>query len=87
MLMISPLQLGAGADPFLQGIHAANNIMGIQSQNVIATAKHYAANDQEHFRGGGGGEAYSSNIDDRTFHEAQLWPFAEAVRVGAGSVM
>jgi len=31
---------GAGADPFLQGVHASQNIIGIQSQGVIACAKH-----------------------------------------------
>ncbi|KIM83540.1 glycoside hydrolase family 3 protein [Piloderma croceum F 1598] len=78
---------GGGADPFLSGVHASQNIQGIQSQGVIACAKHYALNEQEHFRGGSGSEAYSSNIDDRTFHEDQLWPFAESVKAGVGSVM
>jgi beta-glucosidase len=78
---------GAGADPFLQGVHASANIKGIQSQGVIACAKHYIANEQEHYRGGGGSEAYSSNIDPRTLHEDQLWPFAESVYAGVASVM
>ncbi|KAF7966462.1 hypothetical protein HWV62_38330, partial [Athelia sp. TMB] len=78
---------GAGADPFLAGVHAAQNIVGMQSQGVIACAKHFALNEQEHYRGGGGGDAYSSNQDDRSFHEMQLWPFAESVRAGVGSVM
>jgi beta-glucosidase len=30
---------------------------------------------------------YSSNVDDRTLHELYLWPFADAIRAGAGSVM
>ena len=46
-----------------------------------------ALNEQEHFRGGSGSEAYSSNIDDRSFHEHQPWPFAESVKAGVGSVM
>lgn len=29
----------------------------------------------------------SSNVDDRTMHELYLWPFADAVKVGVGSVM
>jgi beta-glucosidase len=29
----------------------------------------------------------SSNLDDRTMHELYLWPFAEGVRSGVGSVM
>lgn len=32
-------------------------------------------------------EAVSSNIDDRTMHELYLWPFANAVRSGAASMM
>nr|WAP05611.1 beta-glucosidase [Talaromyces funiculosus] len=30
---------------------------------------------------------YSSDIDDRTLHEIYLWPFAEGVRAGVGSIM
>lgn len=32
-------------------------------------------------------EALSSNIDDVTMHELYLWPFADAVRAGVGSIM
>ncbi|KAL7267678.1 hypothetical protein RUND412_009725 [Rhizina undulata] len=76
---------GFGSDPYLQGINAAQNIKGIQSNGVIATAKHYIANEQEHFRQGA--NALSSNIDDRTMHELYLWPFAESVHAGVGAVM
>ena len=31
---------GAGADPFLSGVHSSQNIQGIQSKGVIACAKH-----------------------------------------------
>ena len=31
---------GPGADPFHAGVHSAANIEGIQSQGVIACAKH-----------------------------------------------
>lgn len=51
---------------------------------------HSALNDQEHFRGVPGTQAtqaYSSNIDSRTFHETALWPFAESVYAGLASVM
>lgn len=52
-------------------------------------------NEQEHFRqkteaasfGVEIAEAYSSNIDDTTLHELYLWPFADAVRAGVGSIM
>jgi beta-glucosidase len=31
---------GGGADPFLSGVHASQNVKGIQSKGVIACAKH-----------------------------------------------
>ncbi|KAI9743443.1 MAG: hypothetical protein M4579_007727, partial [Chaenotheca gracillima] len=76
--------------PILQGIAAAATIKGIQEEGVIATAKHYILNEQEHFRQSfewGLPNAMSSNIDDRTLHELYLWPFAESVRAGVASVM
>lgn len=41
---------GFGSDPVLQAVAASETIMGIQSQGVMATAKHFVANEQEHFR-------------------------------------
>ena len=79
-----------GSDPVLQGIAAYETIVGIQSQGVIATAKHYVGNEQEHFRRPiewGLPHSLSANIDDRTMHEIYAWPFAESVRAGVGSVM
>lgn len=29
----------------------------------------------------------SSNVDDITMHELYMWPFADAVRAGTGSIM
>jgi beta-glucosidase len=81
---------GFGADPVLQGIAAAETIKGIQSQGVIATAKHFVANEQEHYRQSwewGLPNAISSNLNDRTLHEIYAWPFAESIRAGVGSVM
>ncbi|EJD05137.1 uncharacterized protein FOMMEDRAFT_79988 [Fomitiporia mediterranea MF3/22] len=81
---------GFGADPVLQGVAASQTIKGIQEEGVIATAKHYILNEQEHFRQSfewGLPNALSVNIDDRTLHEIYLWPFAESVRAGVGSVM
>ena len=79
---------GFGADPVLQAIGGALTIEGVQSVGVIATIKHLIANEQEQYR------MYnlvqpgiSSNVDDRTLHELYLWPFAEGVRSGVGSVM
>ena len=81
---------GFGADPVLQAVGAFETIQGIQSQGVIATAKHLVANEQEHFRRPlewGLPHSLSTNIDDRTMHEIYSWPFAESVRAGVGSVM
>ena len=36
-----------GDDPFLAGVAATQIIKGIQSNGVIACAKHYVGNDQE----------------------------------------
>ncbi|KAJ4982768.1 beta-glucosidase F [Stagonosporopsis vannaccii] len=79
---------GFGSDPVLQAFGGALTIEGVQSVGVIATIKHLVANEQEMYR------MYSlvkpgisSNLDDRTMHELYLWPFAEGVRSGVGSVM
>ncbi|KAF8475895.1 glycoside hydrolase superfamily [Kalaharituber pfeilii] len=81
---------GFGSDPVLQGVAASETIKGIQSEGVIATAKHYIFNEQEHFRQAnewGLSHALSANVDDRTLHELYLWPFAESVKAGVGSIM
>ncbi len=81
---------GFGSDPVLQGVGAAETIKGIQESGVMATAKHWVANEQEHFRQSfewGLPNAMSSNMDDRTLHELYAWPFAESVRAGVASVM
>ena len=73
----------AGEDPYLAGETAVEVIRGIQSQNVVATVKHLAANNQEIERMTG-----SSDIDERTLHEIYLPAFEAAVEVGdVGSVM
>lgn len=81
---------GFGSDPVLQGVAASQTIKGIQDEGVMATAKHFIGNEQEHFRQSfewGLPNALSSNIDDRTLHEIYLWPFAESVRAGVASIM
>ncbi len=79
-----------GPDPVLQGVGSAYTIKGIQDEGVIATAKHFILNEQEHYRRTtewGLPHALSVNIDDRTLHELYLWPFAESVKAGVASVM
>lgn len=79
---------GFGADPTLQAIGGAQTIMGMQSQGVMATIKHFIGNEQEMYRMTNLVQpAYSSNIDDRTLHELYLWPFAEGIKAGVVSVM
>ncbi|KFY22088.1 hypothetical protein V493_06857 [Pseudogymnoascus sp. VKM F-4281 (FW-2241)] len=81
---------GFGADPYLQGVAAAETVKGIQGEGVMATIKHYIGNEQEHFRQAREWaipNALSSNIGDRTLHELYLWPFADAVKAGVASVM
>ncbi|KAJ5110001.1 beta-glucosidase E [Penicillium argentinense] len=78
-----------GSDPVLQAVAAAETIQGIQHIGVMATAKHFVLNEQEHFRQPNEGSAYavSSNIDDRALHEVFVWPFAESIRADVASVM
>jgi beta-glucosidase len=84
---------GFSPDPVLSGIAVAETVKGIQDAGVIACTKHYLLNEQEHFRSPGNFEdqgfvdALSSNVDDKTLHELYLWPFADAVRAGTGSIM
>ena len=66
-----------GEDPFLSGKMAAAYIRGVQSQKVVATVKHYAANNQEWDR-----HQVSSDIDERTLREIYLPAFEAAVKEG-----
>lgn len=78
---------GFGSDPFLSGVATAQSVLGIQDAGLSACVKHYIGNEQEHYRGGSGGTASSSNIEDRSLRELYDWPFAEAVQVGVDYVM
>jgi beta-glucosidase len=83
---------GFSPDPYLTGQLMAETVSGIQSEGVIACAKHYIGNEQEHFRQAPQApfnitESISSNIDDKTLHEVYLWPFADAVHANVGSIM
>jgi len=52
-----------GEDPFLAGQLVAPLIQGIQSQEVLATVKHFACNNQEWER-----HRISSEVDERTLN-------------------
>jgi beta-glucosidase len=72
-----------GEDPFLASRMAVGVIKGMQSQQVLATAKHFAANNQEFER-----NKVSSDVDERTLREIYLPAFEAAVREArVGAVM
>jgi len=72
-----------GEDPYLASRMAVAVIEGIQSQGVVATAKHYMGNNQEWER-----YKVSSDMDERTMHEIYLPAFEASVKeAGAGAVM
>lgn len=78
---------GFSNDPYLSGSLIFETIRGLQ-ESVIACVKHFVGNEQETNRNPIGINAsVSSNIDDKTMHEVYLWPFADAVHAGVGSVM
>ena len=72
-----------GEDPFLAGQTAAAYIRGVQDEGVIATVKHFAANNEEYDR-----HNVSSDMDERTLREIYLPAFEAAVKEGGvGAVM
>ncbi|KAJ3402866.1 hypothetical protein CcCBS67573_g00717 [Chytriomyces confervae] len=71
-----------GADPYLAGVSASLIVRGVQSKGVIATAKHFIANEQEAFR-----TSSSSNVDMRTLMEIYMPPFEACIREGVGAIM
>lgn len=72
---------GFSPDPVNTGTLMAETVKGMQDAGVIACAKHFIGNEQEHFRMAGEAQGYgynitqaaSSNIDDKTMHELYLW--------------
>lgn len=68
---------GYGEDPYLVGQISVNNIIGMQSQGVIANVKHYAANNQETNR-----FTVNEEIDERTLREIYLPAFEASVKQG-----
>lgn len=72
-----------GEDPYLAARMAVGYIKGLQSERVVGTAKHYAANNQEWDR-----YSVSSDVDERTLQEIYMPAFkASVIEAKAGSVM
>jgi beta-glucosidase len=72
-----------GEDPVLNGTLVASELRGVQSQKVVATIKHYAANNQETGR-----QQHSVEIDERTLRELHVLAYEIAVPASqVGSVM
>ncbi|KAJ7647678.1 putative beta-glucosidase [Roridomyces roridus] len=84
---------GFGSDPYLHGVASYMTVQAAQAEGVVTCSKHYIAYEQETFRDGftiltsTNQLPISSNLDDKTAHEVYLWPFAEAVRAGTGTIM
>jgi beta-glucosidase len=64
-------------DPYLAGSIAAQIVIGLQSQGVAATVKHYAANNQETERG-----TIDARVSERALREIYLPAFEAAVKQG-----
>ncbi|KAK6607853.1 beta-glucosidase G 1 [Botrytis cinerea] len=90
---------GFSPDPYLTGVAMEETIIGVQSQGVQASAKHFLAYEQETQRNTEGifnanwfpndtqQLSVSANVEDRTIHELYMWPFYNAVRAGVANVM
>ena len=72
-----------GEDPLLAGTLAAAQIAGVQSNNIIATIKHFALNDQETGR-----SSASVEMDEGAMRESDLLAFQLGIEGGKpGAVM
>ncbi len=72
-----------GEDPYLSGEIAVSYINGVQKEGVVATAKHFVANNQEYDR-----HNTNSDMDERTLREIYLPAFKACVQKGhVGAVM
>ncbi len=66
-----------GEDPYLAARMAVAYVQGVQSERVIATAKHFAVNNQEFER-----TSVDVRIDERALHEIYFPAFKAAVQEG-----
>lgn len=66
-----------GEDPFLASTMVVPYIKGVQKNGVAACVKHYALNNQEHWR-----STINVEVSDRALHEIYLPAFKAAVQEG-----
>lgn len=72
-----------GEDPYLTSRIAVGYIKGVQDQGVVATVKHFVANNSEYDRNN-----ISNDVDERTLHEIYFPAFKAAVQEAkVGAVM
>jgi beta-glucosidase len=73
-----------GEDPFLTGEIGAAEIRGIQSQGIMAQAKHYIAFDSDNasFR-----SSYNVEVEPQAMQEIYLPPFVAAIGANVSSIM
>ena len=72
-----------GEDPYLGSQMLIPLIEAVQKEGVVATSKHFVANDQEYNR-----NSINTIVDERTLREIYLRPFETAVKTAkTGSIM
>ncbi|MDU1890825.1 MAG: glycoside hydrolase family 3 C-terminal domain-containing protein [Dysgonomonas sp.] len=72
-----------GEDPYLAARMAVGYVKGVQGQGVMATIKHFVANNSEYDRNN-----ISNDIDERTLHEIYFPAYKAAIQeAGVGAVM
>jgi beta-glucosidase-like glycosyl hydrolase len=75
-------------DPVLNAAMATQLVLGIQSNNISASVKHFIFNSQEYERQGGPNTtSYSAAVGERAAFELYTPPYAAAVAAGVGTVM
>jgi beta-glucosidase len=71
-----------GEDPYLTSVLAETYVKKLQEGGVMASTKHYAANDQEFER-----FTINVDVDERTLNEIYFPPFRAALGAGSWSIM
>lgn len=71
-----------GEDPFLAGQMISHYVKGVQDNGVIATLKHFVANNTDYHR-----RASNSVVSERALHEIYMPAFKSGIDAGAMAVM